>query len=192
MTRPSFRTLACRLALLLCTGAATSAAVADPVVVGRRDPATGTYITLENVLVANWLDGVPILKQRIGFSRVSNAWFLLRAGRGAAQGCRTEVFRLVEISGSRLAIADPTNPNLAWGVNPIPTKIYPTFDCVSFSCMDCLSSADGQGADTNLDEPHCVCNPELGASTQGECKTTQPGLGGPYRPVDLVIQTPKF
>lgn len=172
-------------------GAAACAAGAAPVVVGTYDPATRQSRAFYDLLVSSFADGTPITRLYTAYSTVSKSFYLVRGGRNVGgQGCRTEVFRLVPVAGRKLAIADPTNSALAWNPKPILTKIYATFDCTSFSCMDCLSSDDALGAGTSLEEPQCVCNPDLGSSAQGECTTTKPGLGGPYGPAEIVFETP--
>jgi len=177
-----------RCASVALLAAAAQAATAAPIVVGTHDPATHTTYDLKNVYISSFADGTPITKFRLGYSQVSKAYFFSRGGWSPTRGCRTEVFRLVPISGNRLAIADPTDQNMAWGVKPIPTKMYASFDCISTFCMDCLSSDDALGANTDLENPHCVCNPNLGVGGQGECTTTKPGLGGPYGPGAIVFQ----
>jgi hypothetical protein len=171
--------------------AAAAGAIAQPVVVGAYDPATRQSLAFYDVLVSSFADGTRITKMYTAYSTISQSFYLVRGGRQPnGAGCRREVFRLVPVAGNRLAIADPVNKSLPWIAKPIPTKIYATFDCTSFSCMDCISSDDPLGAGTSLEEPSCVCNPNLGASASGECTTTKPGLGGPYGPGEIVVQTP--
>lgn len=190
MNLPAFRALARPLAAFALAAAATQAFAAGPVVVGRYDPSSGLAYTMENVYVSSFADGTPITKFAIGYSQPSKAYYLLRAGQPKGGGCRKEVFRLVPISGNRLAIADPNNINLAWGVNPIPTRLYATFDCTSATCMDCVAS-DGTGSGVgSLEEPYCVCSPVAGSAGQGECTTNKPGTGGPYGVGAIVIQAP--
>jgi hypothetical protein len=151
------------------------------VVVGGYDPQTHVAWTFSDVLVSSFADGTPIERLRVGYSAASSSYYFNRAGRNATGGCRSEFFRLVPISGNRLAIADPANPNIAWNLKLIPQKMYATFDCTSTSCMSCGSSPS-----TDLDAPHCVCDTQDGA-----CTTTKPGLGGPYGPGQVVFQAPK-
>jgi len=183
-------------ARILCAaafGVASLAASAAPVVVGSYDPATKQSLAFYDLLVSSFADGTPITKLYTAYSRVSKAFFLVRGGRHAnGAGCRKEVFRLVPVAGNRLALADPAKPSTAWQANQILTQIFATFDCTSFACMDCISSdpSDPLGAGTNLEQPSCVCNPDLASSAQGECTTTKPGLGGPYGAGEIVVQPP--
>jgi len=173
--------------------AAAAGAIAQPVVVGAYDPATRQSRAFYDLLISSFADGTPITKMYTAYSTVSQSFYLVRGGRQPnGAGCRREVFRLVPVAGNRLAIADPVNKSLAWQPRPILTKIYATFDCTSFSCMDCISSDpdDPLGAGTNLENPSCVCNPNMGVGGGGECTTTKPGLGGPYGPAEIVVQTP--
>lgn len=178
--RPLWRLLTC-LTLLAASGAALAG---PPVVVGRVEVVDGMErgYELKDVYITSFADHTPITRFKVAFSTVSNAWVFVRSGTRAGGGCRTEVFRLVRLADNRLAIADPTDPLLAWGVKKIPSKMYPTFDCTSTDCMDCRAGVDI--STLNLSQPKCVC------ADSGTCKTTKPGLGGPYGPGDVVIQAP--
>lgn len=173
--RPLWRLLAC----LTLLAAGSSAFASSLVIVGRVDTAT-QYLRYEmtEVYISSFADGTPITRLQLGYSSVSKAYYFLRAGTTASGGCRTEVFRLVKLADNRLAVADPANPNIAWGVKQPWPKIRATFDCTSTSCPHCNPVSDDS---LDFDVPRCQCQ----GGTAG-CKPRAPGTGGPYGPYDLV------
>jgi hypothetical protein len=182
---PMFNLFPCRPWVMACSlgllGLAAASAGAAPVVVGSVNPVTKRITVFEDLMVKTFADGTAIQHFHGGYSTPSKAYFLVRSGQAAKRGCHTEVFRLVRISGNRVAIADTANPMVAWNPKGILTNMYATFDCTSTDCMNCLTGDpvnDPLGAD--LDNPGCACEPN-GVFT-GTCNTSKPGLGGPYGP----------
>lgn len=161
------------LLLMLAAGSAHAA----PVVVGSVNPVTQRPTIFEDLMVKTFADGTSIERLYGGYSTTWKAYFLVRAGK-VGTGCRTEVFRLVRLSGNRLAIADAARPSTAWNPRNILTKIYATFDCTSTDCLNCVTGNpdDPLGADPSSG---CACDITFGSGT---CETHKPGLGGPYGP----------
>jgi hypothetical protein len=165
--------------LLVATGA-TSASAA-PVVVGSVNPVTNRVTVFEDLMVKTFADGGMIQHFYGGYGSESGAYFLVRAGKTAMGGCRTEVFRLVRIPGNRVAIADPSNPSVAW--NPqIPSKMFATFDCTSTDCLFCESDnpSDPLGAQSTSG---CMCT-QTGALA-GVCEKARPGSLS-YEPAQII------
>lgn len=179
LSRSLCRTLA-RLAFL---GAAfgVGAAGAQPVIVGSVDPQSMRVTVFEDLLVKKFSDGSPITKLYGKHLAISNGFQLLRAGKLANGACRTEVFKLVRLTGNRLAIAAPGSASLAWNPRSIPQKMFATFDCTSYDCFSCDSSNPSDPLGTQS-ETSCACRDTTG----GNCNTVAPGTGGPYGPGDLV------
>ena len=151
--------------LLVSTAAATTNAA--PVVVGSVNPITNRVNIFEDLMVKTFADGGQIQHFLGGYGSVSKAYFLMRAGKTATGGCRTEFFRLVRLENNRLAIADPDNFAAPW--NPhILQKMFATFDCTSTDCLFCESGNpnDPMGADPNSG---CAC------TDGGSCQKVAPG-----------------
>ena len=153
--------------LLVALGAATTNAA--PVVVGSVNPITNRVTIFEDLMVKNFADGGPIQHFLGGYGSISKAYFLMRAGKSATGGCRTEFFRLVRLENNRLAIADPSISSMPW--NPhILQKMFATFDCTSSDCLFCESGNpnDPLGADP---DSGCACSENTG----GSCLSVRPG-----------------
>ena len=166
--------------LLIALGATTTNAA--PVVVGSVNPVTNRVTIFEDFMVKTFADGGMIQHFHGGYGTGSRAYFLVRAGKSATGGCRTEFFRLVRIENNRLAIADPSNNSMAW--NPqIISKMFATFDCTSSDCLFCESADqnDPLGADP---ESGCACNQGTG-SFAGTCQSARPGTLS-YGPLQIV------
>jgi hypothetical protein len=165
---------------LVATGA-TSASAA-PVVVGSVNPVTNRVTVFEDLMVRTFADGGIIQHFHGGYGSGSGTYFLVRAGKTATGGCRTEVFRLVRVSGNRLAIADSSNPSNPW--NPqILQQMFATFDCTSTDCLFCISGNPDDPLGTDPDSG-CVCD-QTGAFS-GKCEKVKPGSLS-YRPPQIVI-----
>jgi hypothetical protein len=167
--------------VLLVAGGATSASAA-PVVVGSVNPVTNRVTIFEDVMVKTFADGGIIEHFYGGYGNESGAYFLVRAGKIATGGCRTEVFRLVRISGNRVAIADPSNPSIPWN-RQIPQKMFATFDCTSTDCLFCESGNPADPLGTNPDSG-CACNQGTGAFA-GTCAKARPGSLS-YEPAQII------
>ena len=159
------------LGLLFIALGATSASAA-PVVVGSVNPLTNRVTIFEDLMVKTFADGGMIHHFHGGYGAGSGTYFLMRAGKTAAGGCRTEFFRLVRIANNRLAIADSSNPLVAW--NPqIISKMFATFDCTSSDCLFCESGNQNDPLGTDPDSG-CACNQGTG-SFAGTCTSARPG-----------------
>ena len=157
---------------VLLVALAANTTNAAPVVVGSVNPLTNRVTIFDDLMVNTFADGGMIQHFHGGYGTVSGAYFLVRAGKSATGGCRTEFFRLVRIENNRLAIADPSNNSMAW--NPrILSKMFATFDCTSTDCLFCESADqnDPLGADPNSG---CACNQGTG-SFAGTCQSARPG-----------------
>jgi hypothetical protein len=167
--------------MLLAAFGATSASAA-PVVVGSVNPQTNRVTIFEDLMVKTFSDGGRILYFHGGYGAGSGTYFLVRMGKSASGGCRTEVFRLVKLANNRLAIADSSNPLTAW--NPqILSNMFATFDCTSTDCLFCVSGDqnDPLGSDP---QSGCACDQGTG-SFAGTCTSVRPGTLS-YGPAQIV------
>ena len=170
------------VALGLLLAALGSTASAAPVVVGSVNPQTNRVTIFEDLMVKTFSDGGRIQYFHGGYGAESRSYFLVRAGKSASGGCRTEVFRLVRLANNRLAIADSSNPSIAW--NPqILSNMFATFDCTSSDCLFCVSGNqdDPLGSDP---ESGCACDQGTG-SFAGKCESVRPGTLS-YTPPQIV------
>jgi hypothetical protein len=156
---------------VLLTAVGATSASAAPVVVGSVNPVTNRVTIFEDLMVKTFADGGIIQHFYGGYGNESGAYFLVRAGKTATGGCRTEVFRLVRISGNRVAIADPANPSIAW--NPqIHVMMFATFDCTSPTCGFCETGNPNDPLGTSP-QSGCACDQSSGSS--GRCEKVKPG-----------------
>jgi hypothetical protein len=86
--------------VLLVTLGATTTNAAPAVVVGSVNPVTNRVTIFEDLMVKTFADGGIIQHFHGGYGTGSRAYFLVRAGKSATGGCRTEFFRLVRIENN--------------------------------------------------------------------------------------------
>jgi hypothetical protein len=167
-------------ALLAALGATNASA--SPVIVGSVNPQTNRVTIFEDLMVKTFADGGRIQYFHGGYGAASGTYFLVRMGKSASGGCRTEVFRLVRLSNNRLAIADPSNLSLPWN-GQIPSNMFATFDCTSTDCLFCVSGDqnDPLGADP---QSGCGCDQGTG-SFAGTCTSVRPGTLS-YGPLQII------
>ena len=158
--------------LLVTLGATTTHAAPSAVVVGSVNPLTNRVTIFEDLMVKTFADGGVIQHFHGGYGTGSRAYFLVRAGKSASGGCRTEFFRLVRLENNRLAIADPSNNSIAWNPN-ILSKMFATFDCTSSDCLFCESGDQNDPLGTDP-QSGCACNQGDG-SFAGACQSARPG-----------------
>src|SRR5260370_27284033 len=116
----------CLLAVLLATSA-----TAARVVVGSVNPATQQVTIFQDLLVVAFPDGTPIQHIYGRFDAVTQEFVMVRAGHTAAGGCHTDAFRLLRLSGNRLALAAERIPYVPWnGTGAIPTLKH----CLGGTC----------------------------------------------------------
>jgi hypothetical protein len=165
-------------ALLLAALISTNAAAA-PVVVGSVNPATNHVTIFQDLLVPSFPDGTPIQHLYGRFDAGAHEFLLVRAGKTAAGGCRTDAFRLLRLSGNRLALALDSLTPIPWdGAGVIrPLKL-----CFSGTCQGWCQVLGNP--DTPLDPTDYLCQC---ADGPGAC---EPGLLNGYKPEDIVWQGP--
>jgi hypothetical protein len=157
--------------MLFAALGATSASAA-PVIVGSVNPQTNRVTIFEDLMVKTFSDGGRIQYFHGGYSTGSGAYFLVRAGKSASGGCRTEVFTLVRLANNRLAIADSSDASKPWNPLIIPT-MFATFDCTSSDCLFCVSGNQEDPLGTDPDSG-CACDQGTG-SFAGKCDKIRPG-----------------
>jgi hypothetical protein len=156
--------------MLLAALGATNASAA-PVVVGSVNPLTNRVTIFEDFMVKTFADGGRIQHFHGGYGVGSGAYFLVRTGKSASGGCRTEVFTLVRIANNRLVIADSSNPSKPWNPEILPT-MFATFDCTSEDCFSCVSGNPDDPLGTDP-QSGCMCDPD--GSSGGKCTKIRPG-----------------
>ncbi len=150
---------------------------AAPVVVGSVNPDTMEVTIFKDLLVKKFQDGTPINNIYGRYFNKTKEFLMVRAGKSAEGYCQTDAFRLVPLTGNRLAIA-AENPNLPWdGIG----KIITIKKCFSGSCSGyCQVLGNPDTIDT--DDYICNCT-----SASGPCENT---LNQFYKLDEIVWQGP--
>jgi hypothetical protein len=162
---------------LLAAALVSHNANAGPVVVGSINPDTRQVTIFQDLLVKKFQDGTPIHNIYGRFFDTSKEFIMVRAGKSADGGCQTDAFRLVRITGNRLAIADD-KLNRPWdGVGTVIT----IKKCFSGSCS---GSCQVLGNPDTPDPYDYICHC---SSASGPCENTMNAL---HTLDDIVWQEP--
>jgi hypothetical protein len=163
------------LAVLMSTNV-----TAAPVVVGSINPATRQITIFQDILVSSFQDGTPIHHIYGNFNDISNGFLMIRAGKTSEGVCQTDVFRLLRLSGNRLALAADSLTEVPWdGTGSIrPIKL-----CFSGTCHgNCQILGVPETIDLNDYKCHC-------STATGQCQAALPE----WHPIDdIVLQGPEL
>jgi hypothetical protein len=143
-----------------------TAATPGPVVVGSVNPVTNQVTIFEDLLVKTFQDGTPIQHFHGRFDEALKQYLMVRSGRSEMGKCQTEAFRLLRVSGNRLAIALDGITDIPWnGLG----QIRPFRDCFSSTCSGWCRLLGDASTPYDLTDTYCECR-----NASGECET---GLG---------------
>jgi len=160
--------------LMLITSIAASA-LAAPVVVGSVNPDTKQVTIFNDLLVREFQDGTPISRIYGGFKEITNDFIMVRAGKSHSRVCQTDTFRLVRISGNRLAIAANEFGRVAWnGIDDVPTLKR----CFSETCSG-FCQVLGDPSTSHATDYQCQCS-----SANGFCES---GLNALHKLEDILV-----
>jgi hypothetical protein len=154
---------------------ATSAAAA-PVVVGSVNPATEQVTIFQDILVSSFPDGTPIQHIYGRFNAVSHEFLMVRAGKTLEGVCQTDAFRLLRISGNRLALAADQLTHVPWnGTGSIQTLKL----CYGGTCHGWCQVLGDPDTPLDLTDYLCHCS-----NATGDCEAALPEL---RTPGDIVV-----
>jgi len=126
---------------------------AAPVVVGSVNPDTKQVTIFQDFLVKQFLDETPILNTYGASNENSKSFIMVRAGKTAAGSCQTDAFKLVRLSGNRLALTESPMTEKPW--NGVGT-VLEIKKCFSGSCQgSCQVLGDPA---TPLDPNDYICH----------------------------------
>ena len=137
-------------------------ASAEPVVVGSVNPASLQVTIFKDLLVDKFQDGTPILDVYGRYEEAEKVFVMIRAGKSADGLCQTDAFRLVRISGNRLAIAADHRTQAPWhGFEAVPTLRR----CLSATCSGSCRALGDPDTPQDLTDYYCECT-----SASGPCE----------------------
>lgn len=152
------------LAALLLAVSLSAGASAAPVVVGSVNPDTKQVTIFQDLLVKQFQDGTPIANIYGRFDQAAQEFVMLRAGKSAAGTCQTDAFRLVRLSGNRLAIARDSLTATPW--NGFGT-VHTLKRCLSETCSGNCQALGDPDTPFDLTDYYCLCT-----SASGNCEAT--------------------
>ena len=155
---------------------------AAPVVVGSVNPETKQVLIFQDFLVKQFLDGTPILNTYGAYDENSKSFIMVRAGKTASGACQTDAFKLVRLTGNRLALTESVLNTKPWnGVG----SILQIKKCFSNTCQGSCQVLGDTSTPFDLDDYICQCS-SSGSSSQ-KCEE---GLVQLHDYNDIVWQEP--
>lgn len=151
-------------AALLLAVSLSAGANAAPVVVGSVNPDTKQVTIFQDLLVKQFQDGTPIANFYGKFEESAQEFIMVRAGKSAAGNCQTDAFRLVRLSGNRLAVARDGLTRVPW--NGIGT-VHTLRRCLSETCSGNCQALGDPDTPLDLTDYYCLCT-----SASGNCEAT--------------------
>jgi hypothetical protein len=128
---------------------------AAPVIVGSVNPETKQVLIFQDFLVKQFLDGTPILNTYGKYDEYSKSYIMVRAGKTASGSCQTDAFKLVRLTGNRLALTESPLDTKPWnGIGSIlQIKL-----CFSSTCQGSCQVLGDTSTPHDLEDYICHCS----------------------------------